>query len=367
MARVLLVGPNYGTSGSYYGGGIGGYTRNMNLYLKEFNFTNIHVEAYYCTSRKKKELKLFSFPIRFFLDIFRFLQIVRKGHIDIVHILGQYRTAIPREFAWILVCKLYGIKTAYDIKAGQFKSASDNSNIHALFAKYILKNSDLILAEGLPYLPYVKSIVDKSAIYFPNVIASSEIPIQRKFKKHPVVDILFVGYCNESKGVYDLINAVYDKEITHSIKVELIGAQSPRFSVWLKTLPGKKNIQIISHGRKPHDFVLEKMAECTYYVYPSRHIGEGHNNSINEAMMNSMVIIASKAGFLGNVLENCGYSLIDGAQNYRDQIVIAIQESILDWAGAVECAKRCRNKIEMIYNSEVQGRILESQYNKILR
>src|SRR5690606_22677959 len=116
------------------------------------------------------------------------------------------------------------------------------------------------------------------------------------------------------------IKAINSKRILFNIRLEIVGAESPDFSHWLDNLTLNNNVRVIRYGVKPHGFVLEKMHANMIYCYPSMHPGEGHSNSINEAMMSCLIIISSKAGFLADVLDNCAY-LIQEDEDIVDAIV----------------------------------------------
>lgn len=363
--KVLLIGPRIGNKKSFYGGGIGGYTRNMALYLREFQFEEISLVPFYSTSRMRGEIKFISFPIRFFKDIIGFLFKITFEKIDAIHILGQYRSAIPREAAWVTLAKLFGFPVVYEIKAGMFISASQQSKLHKLLSSYIIKQSDLILAEGEVYLKYLYSEYRKNAIYFPNVVAINEIPPLREVHIQNPLKILFVGFCYEGKGIFDLVKSLQTDKIKYKIELEIIGGESNEFTEWVDKLPSNPRVKIVRYGKQPHSFVLDRMKQNTIYLYPSRHSGEGHNNTINEAMMNSMIIISSNAGFLEDILKDCGY-LIDVNINPEINIQNAIIEIINNPEIAIKLAQNGRNKIETTFNSEVQGRVLETQYRKVI-
>lgn len=364
--KIILIGPNTGDKYSFYGGGIGGYTRNMTLYLKEFQFEQIKLLPFFISSRKRNEIFIFSFPVRFIKDISRFFfKLLCTNNVKAVHILGQYRSAIPREIALVIICKLFGIPVIYEIKAGEFISFTSSNKIKFLFVKSIIKLSDLILCEGKIYIDFIRDKFNKPSFYFPNVISNSEIPPFREVKIGNPIRILFVGYCYEGKGVYDLVNAVNMDHCNFNINLEIIGAEDTEFSSWLNGLTIFENLKIIRHGNRDHDFVLQRMKHNDIYCYPTKHPGEGHNNTINEALMNNLVIIATKAGFLGDVLSGCAFFIED-----HEDPVIKIREHIFSIISQPDLVntyvRKGREKIEKIFNSNVQKDVLLTSYNKIL-
>lgn len=364
--KILLVGPDIGNKNSYYGGGRGGYTRNMALYLEEFQYENIKLIPFFTTSRKKNDFFLISFLIRFIKDIFGFIFNLFFRKVNAVHILGQYRMAIPREAAFVLISKLFRIPVIYEIKAGKFITFSSSSFIKLILKKFIIKKSELILCEGRVYVDYLKEKFQKESFYFPNVVSKKEIPPKRELQLKEPIKILFVGYCYEGKGIFDLIRAINYENFNIKIELEIIGAESHEFSLWINDLKISDNLNIIRYGLQEHSFVLERMKYNDIYCYPTKHPGEGHNNTINEALMNNMIIIASDAGFLGDILNDCAF-VIEKDQNPEEKIREYLLFVINNPQKATNLAKKGREKIENLFNSNVQGKILEKHYEKILK
>ena len=118
--RVLLYGP-YIRSGSkkkMKNLAVGGYARNMITYINYFKSEKIEVIPSFHTVRG--QLKFDNFVWRFIVDTISFFKDIFSKNIEIVHILGQYRTAIPREFMVVFVSILFNKKVVYEIKAGIF-------------------------------------------------------------------------------------------------------------------------------------------------------------------------------------------------------------------------------------------------------
>ena len=69
--KILLVGPNLGLSDKSYGGGVGGYTRNMSVYLKTLSSDSFDLVPFFHTVRGHKKFIKESL-------IYRFLKLVFK-------------------------------------------------------------------------------------------------------------------------------------------------------------------------------------------------------------------------------------------------------------------------------------------------
>ena len=302
--RILLFGPRINNKKGSYGGGTGGFTRNMSAYLNFFKGEQFEIVPSFHTIRGASKLDFF--VIRFFRDAFSFFAdlISKKPHG--VHILAQYRMAIPREFMVVIFSKLFGKPILYEIKAGAFMNWYKSTNpIFRKMMDFVLSNSKVVLSEGIPYLSFLKDQFDIEAHYFPNYVPSNEVPEQVPNKlSEETIKLLFVGYAYKDKGVFELVEGCNRAAQNVKVELTLIGKESEPFTEWLDKMTLNESFKINRLGVKPHDFVLDYFNKVDVYCYPTRHGGEGHNNSINEAMMMGLVIITTRQGFLGTVLSD---------------------------------------------------------------
>ncbi|MEX0685072.1 MAG: glycosyltransferase family 4 protein [Balneolales bacterium] len=361
IMKVLLVAPNIRQNKMSYGGGIGGVSRNLNLFLDEFSKEGITIKPSYHSVRKKNELKIISFPKRLIIDCFVLIKNIKRYDPDIVHLFGQYRKALLREFAFCIICMLLEKKYIYHIRAGRF--IEENKNFfHRILSTFILNRSAHILCEGEKYIEYLSESSISNSTFFPNFVSKREIPPKRTHWFHNPLKILFVGYCFNDKGTYELVEAVRSLADTEQvIELYLVGEEEEEFSKWLNNFLVGRNLTIHRLGQKEHDEVMSLMRECDLYCYPSKYSGEGHNNSINEAMMNEMIIVSSKAGFLKDILYNSAYLLEEVS---KKEIIKKISLAINDKEKSIRMAQFGRHKIIESYNSDVAFSILRNVYFK---
>lgn len=307
--KVLLFGPVIGEFAGAYGGGTGGYTRNMSQYLLHFRADNFEIVPCFHTVAGQGKIK--SFLLRFCIDLFRFFKSMVVVRPDIVHILAQYRTATPREFAVSLLCRMIGTPVIYEVKAGTFSTWIQSSNpVFRKMARFCIRQADTVLCEGKPTLAAVQKATGVTGVFFPNFVSVEEIPAQVPEKlKEPLMKILFVGYAFREKGVFELVEGCNQAAEEIPLELNLIGQEHPEFTAWIDVLKVNEKLKINRIGRQPHEVVMENFGKNDIYCYPTRHPGEGHNNSINEAMMHGMVIITARQGFLESVLEDTCYFL----------------------------------------------------------
>ncbi|MCI5137797.1 MAG: glycosyltransferase [Candidatus Electrothrix sp. AR1] len=308
--KILLYGPMllFQKANNAYGGGVGGYTRNMSVYLTCYQSNDFKFIP--CFHTVRGALKLDNFVWRMIIDVFRFIRILITTNADIVHVLAQYRMAISREFVVCLISKLFKKPFVYEVKAGSFITWYNSTNFFVrLMIKFIIISSDVILVEGKAYLSFIKDNFNRTAYYFPNFVPISEVPSCVPVRlTDSVVKILFVGYCYKSKGIFELIEGC-NRGVKSGVKIELsvIGQESLPYKEWLDNYSLSKGLVLRRLGRLPHREVLRHFSENDIYFYPTSHPGEGHNNSINEAMMMGLIIATTRHGFLEAILEDRAY------------------------------------------------------------
>ncbi len=358
--KILLFGPRINNKKGSYGGGTGGFTRNMSAYLNFFEGDNFEIVPSFHTIRGASRLDFF--VIRFFRDAFSFWRDIISVKPKGVHILAQYRMAIPREFMVVLMSKTFGKPVLYEIKAGAFMNWYKSTNtIFRKMMDFVLSNSKVVLSEGIPYLSFLKEEFNIEAHYFPNYVPSNEVPEKVPAKlSEESIKLLFVGYAYKDKGVFELIEGCNLASKNTLIELTLIGKESEPFTEWLNGLDLNENFKINRLGVKPHDFVLDYFNKVDVYCYPTRHGGEGHNNSINEAMMMGLVIITTRQGFLGTVLsDERAYFLNEISPSEISKTIEKIHE---DREGSKKKATNSRKHLIENFTSNIAYEKLNNHY-----
>lgn len=303
MHNIILFGPELNPIKNTHAGG---YSRNMSVYLHKFSSNKFKFIPCYHTVHGNSTYHIHTKFIRLLIDIKRFIICLKTSkNIFGIHILAQYRSAIIREFFIVIISLLFKKHVIYEIKAGAFIAFYENSNIlFKLIIKIIIKNSSIIFVEGKKYIDFLYNNFGVKSIHIPNFIPYSDLKyIRNKTMSTTNMKILFVGNCIKSKGVFELVEACkIAKKNGLNIELTLIGLESRDFKGYLDKIEKKCKFKLNRFGLKKHSFILDQMGKNHIYIYPTYYPGEGHNNSITEAMMMKMIIITTKEGFLTDIL-----------------------------------------------------------------
>ena len=105
------------------------------------------------------------------------------------------------------------------------------------------------------------------------------------------------------------------------------------------------------------------MSSHNVYAYPTTHSGEGHNNSINEAMMNSLCIVTTHNGFLSDVLGGGLAHHIDKVT--ADDIYDALKRIKMFPEEANSMTRNAYEKLKSEYSSNAATKRLLQSYQLI--
>ena len=173
MKTILLNGPGFDPEAAT-SGGMGGYVRNIQVYLSEFASDRYELVHAPTTVRKKGDGWLRKVP-RLGQD----LSSVRRrlpGACG-VHMMALYRSALPREVAIAAMLKARGVPYVYEIKAGAFIRFVEGSSAPVRKAtEWLVRNAGEVLCEGEDYVRWLHDEWGIRGTWFPNFVPDHEVP-----------------------------------------------------------------------------------------------------------------------------------------------------------------------------------------------
>ena len=366
---VMLYGPpvDLQTHG-LQGGAAGGYARNMSCYLTTLQIKDYSFYPLFHTVRADYSEAAFSKYRRFIIDMLRVLRALVKRRPQAVHVLAQYRDALPREVAALVVCKVFGVPFLYDIKAGAFVHEYNvRGKWYRIGIKYLVKSSDGILVEGASYVNFLQSNFGVSATFFPNFVPANDIPVDTPARlQKEQIEVLFVGRCYSGKGVFELVQGcMMAAENGVSLRLTLIGEEDADFKAFVEGKPIPEKLLIERLGNRPHQDVIERMMGSDVLCFPTRHSGEGHSNVINEAMMCGVVILTTRHGFIPDVLGEHGAFYLEEVS--AEDISNKMQYIAANRKTAVDRSQKARLTLLKEFTSDAASQRIAHFYAEKLR
>jgi glycosyltransferase involved in cell wall biosynthesis len=309
---IVLCGPSteLGTDG--YGGGKGGYVRNVTALLTHFSLGDVKLTlAPYSTRRYSRWWKFF-LPFRLIADLRVFARNINRG--GAVHVMMTYGPAIYREFGMSVIAAVVKRPLILDIRGGGFVLWLEAASwFQRVMARWVLRHAQIILGQGVAVVKYLRPRYGDKVHHFPNFIQSGYLPSNiRPRLTGRELGVIFVGYCYAGKGVFELVEGCASAARDGlSVRLTLVGAESPEFSAYLDSYTVPTGLRIDRRGTLEFDEVQSLLAGHDIFCFPTRHIGEGHPNVITEAMVHALVIVTTRHGFITELLDDTSAFFVD--------------------------------------------------------
>lgn len=357
MEKVLVVGPPATTEVQ------GGYTRKMHQYQRIFKDIFLdHGAVFFHNS-----VPSMGWPkaVRFIHDciLFAVTLIGNLRSVSVIHILGQYRGALPRELAQIFLSKFFFKRVVYEIKAGAFISSYESgSQLYKFMIRLLVSSCQYFLCQGKPYIAFIHKLdPSKKTIYFPNFILNDELLPEREkyFEKNKVV-VFMAGNLTRDKGVIELLEGI---ELAGQADVEVVlaGVPDPEVEAYIQSgrFPWLRMVGQILPER-----IQAFYRDADIYCLPTKYSGEGHNNSINEALNAGCIVVTTHHGFVDSFLNDESCFFLDRPD--RQEIARVISEIMLQPEIAVRKAREGNRYLRACLTSSEAVEKLRMAYTKPL-
>ena len=226
----------------------------------------------------------------------------------ILYIVGFYEKNLPLE--WILINSgEKKRKTIYEARNGRLvKAYKEKGNLYKKLMDSVLKRADVIFAQGLEYVDFIKKTYGKKAVYTPNYVLNRSLKPYIADRPFDTIRLIYFGRVSESKNVDVVIKVVYELEKAgYKTSTTVIGGYTEAYKAKLEQtikecrLDNDK-VQII--GQQPFDKICDELQKAHFFVFPSQEKMEGHSNSLTEAMTFGVVPVVSTAGFNASIVGN---------------------------------------------------------------
>lgn len=257
---------------------------------------------------------------------------------DVFHITPLRRQFMLAEYILCQLARRRGARLVVDLRAGAIaEDVASPSRLRRAALKRILAAADLVCVEGETYLE-LDDVRGRNALYLPNYVDAGTVG-QSPAMPSTRINLVFLGRIVPEKGIEVAIDCVRALQ-AHGRQVQLKvigrgdGAYLDRLQVDTADLP------VSWLGAVPHAEVPAQLQDSHFFVFPTRHRGEGHSNALTEAMSQGLVPMAADNGFNRQVIADAGV-VLDMTATGEDYA--AAIETVLaggDWRGMSEAARR---------------------------
>lgn len=170
----------------------------------------------------------------------------------------------------------------------------------------LLLKPEVVLCQGKEYVDFIKEAWGVERSFYPNYIMDDFVKPNNLDRPRPI-KLIYFGRVTEQKNVNVIIQVLsLIRKAGLDATLDIIGGYNEDYKKELDDIAGKTNVikYVTFYGRKPFDFIANKLRESHYFVFPSVEKQEGHSNSLTEAMGCGVVPIVSTAGFNVSICGN---------------------------------------------------------------
>jgi glycosyltransferase involved in cell wall biosynthesis len=265
----------------------------------------------------------------------KFLLLITTKHIDLVHVHGASYASFWRKAPFILVSKALGKKVVYHVHGGGFIQFTTE---HRRSVQYVVNHCDVIVALSDVFKTFFEDDLHaKKVVIIPN-------PVENALENHSVrqqgiCNFLFLGLVCKSKGIFDLIEVVNEKQNELRGRAKFVIGGIGELDK-LKNLIKKYGIEdlVESIGWVAGAIKVQKLNEADVFVLPS--YIEGLPICILEAETYHLPIISTNVGGIPEIVRpgQNGYLITPGN---KEELSAAIIEMVTDsglrekWGGEI--------------------------------
>lgn len=239
---------------------------------------------------------------------FRLLKMLFQNPDAYVYVVGFYEKNIYMELLILATGKAFRKKLIYEARNGRLVTAyNEYGPAYKKTMKRILCLADVSFAQGSEYLPFIKNLSGKSAVYTPNYVLNRSLLPYEDNRPMNVIQLLYFGRVSESKNIDVVIKTASElKKKGYTVCLKIIGGYTEQYLGMLKKIIFDSGLEypeeVIFTGQQPFETICKELQKCHFFIFPSKEKMEGHSNSLTEAMTFGVVPVVSTAGFNASIV-----------------------------------------------------------------
>lgn len=282
----------------------------------------------------------------FLRAITRFLILLLRGRVDLVHIHAAMRGSFFRKSTFAMLARRFGCPVVLHLHGSEMKLFYNA--LRPMARRYVtgqLEAADCVIVLSQSWQDYVASIAPHATIKIvPNHVAIGAISPIAARDRHA---LLMLGLIGQRKGVYDLLPAIADVVRTRP-DVRLVLGGNGEVEVARKMVDALGLDAIVSlPGWVSGDAKQAFLDAAAIYILPSHN--EGLPVSILEAMAAGCAVIATKVGGIPELIEHGTSGLLVDAGDIP-AITRAIDQLIGDDAARIAMAQAGFQRVAAYYS-----------------
>ena len=295
-ARILIVGP---VPMMPYTGGIASFLNSLraspSLRQVRLGYVNTHIAG---RVKMGNFLRALMSLVFFAVLLFRLLSFRYR----LVHLNSSAGISFFEKSLMLFCCRVFGARTVIHIHSGRFPQFYEKSRFKGL-VRFFLERADAVFVVTAESRKFLKRVCRTPVYQIPNPVHPCffEIESRRQTSRH----ILYAGYIEREKGIYDLLGAVellrsrgYDGRVVLAGGEKSAGSLSRARRYLAES--GLEGVELT--GQLSPGALAELCRLSGIFVLPS--YGEGQPIALLEAMAAGLPVVATNVGGIPEVVDD---------------------------------------------------------------
>jgi glycosyltransferase involved in cell wall biosynthesis len=283
---------------------------------------------------------------------------------DVVHVNTSFFWAFLRDGTAIRMARIAGARTVLHLRGGDFPEWADAAG--AALRSFIvatLRKSDCVVALTEPTRRWlVAELGEERVRYLPNFVRLDAIgaPPDRSTRGGRPVEVLFVGWIVEPKGVRELLDAARRLD---GARFTLVGPQEPSFHAAIAGDVAALGDRVRVLPAQPREEIFRLYREADVFVLPTWR--EGFPNVVIEAMAAGLPVVATPVGAIPEAVESGKSGLLVPVRDIA-ALEAALRRLIEDPALRRALGDAARARVEAVFSFDAVVARLGRLYEDLL-
>ena len=303
----------------------GGYESANRRLIDDLRLRGLDVlEFPYPVARGLRAAKLLKYARRYISIALKLIQ--QRRRFDVIHLTPLCWHFLYPEALLCLCARALGKRVVLDVRTGCFvRLYTEQGPLYRAIVDKLIRDVDVLALEGKEYLAFAQARREGPILYLPNYVSDRAVrSLSLASKRSQRLHLVFLGRVVPEKGIETAIGAL-ECLLADGLdaSLEIIGDGEPAY---LSRLAERtRNLPVVWTGPLHSDAVRGRIAKAHFFVFPTRHPGEGHSNALTEAMSEGLVPVCSEQGFNRSVVADTGSLLpIDASAAVYAEMIASI-------------------------------------------
>lgn len=226
---------------------------------------------------------------------------LKTNKYNVVHLTSSGSLSLYKDLYMLRKAKRTGAKCITHFRFGRIPELREQNNWEWKMVRKVVKASDFVVVLDQKTKDALNAEGFDNVVILPNPVAPIVEKVVAENKKNiHRNEILFVGHCVYTKGVFELIDAF--KQLDKDVKLKMVGHITPDIkAAILDKLTEEESKRVEICGEKPYEDVIKDMMNCDVFVLPT--YTEGFPNVVLESMATGCAIVTTPVGAIPQILE----------------------------------------------------------------